>query len=114
MVNCLEEGGVYDCVYLDFSKAFDKVDYSILRRKLLDKKIKGDVATWLMDFVSNRAHKVWANGELSCVQRIVRGVPQGTVIGPILFLIMVDDIGNSAYNVNENSGGKNVENVEKH
>ena len=72
------------------------------------------MATWLMDFVSNRAHKVWAIGELSCVQRVVRGVPQGTVIGPILFLIMVDNIRNSAYNVNENSGVKNVENVEKH
>ena len=46
------------------------------------------------------------------MQRIVRGFPQGTVIGPILFLIMVDDIRNNAYNVNENNEGENVENVE--
>ena len=48
-----------------FSKVFDKLDYSILAKKLVKKKVLGKVGTWLMIFVSGRSHKLWANDELS-------------------------------------------------
>ena len=52
----------------------------------------GKIGTWLMNLITDRTHKVWANGELSYKSTVKSGVSQGTVIGPLLFLIMIDDI----------------------
>ncbi|CAL4163549.1 unnamed protein product, partial [Meganyctiphanes norvegica] len=79
-------------VYLDFAKAFDKVNHSILLKKIAKHKIKGKVGIWIKEFLNNRKYKVVANGEMSDVQDVLSGVPQGTVLAAVLFIMMIADI----------------------
>ena len=88
----LEEGVRMDTVYLDFAKAFDKVDHEILMEKLAENKIKGKLGKWIREFLRNRKYRVIVNGEKSEEQDVKSGVPQGTVLAAILFLIMIGDI----------------------
>ena len=68
------------------------MDHFILCNKLKDKRIGGLVGAWLHNFLSNRTLQVSANGALSKPAAVLSGVPQGTVLGPILFIIMISDI----------------------
>ena len=77
------EGLETDVIYLDFAKAFDKVDHEILIRKLSNSGIHGPVLRWLTDFLSNRYQTVHVNGRKSARALVKSGVPQGTVLGPI-------------------------------
>ena len=88
----LAEGVRIDTVYLDFAKAFDKVNHKILLEKIVKHKIKGKIGRWILEFLSNRKYKVVANGETSELQEVISGVPQGTVLAAILFVIMISDI----------------------
>ena len=90
----LEEGGGVDVVYLDFSKAFDKVEHGVLLHKLRDSKILGKVGVWLSRFLDSntRMQAVVVDGALSALSNVISGVPQGTVLGPILFLLHIADI----------------------
>ena len=88
----IAEGVRIDTVYLDFAKAFDKVNHNILIQKLVNHKVKGKLGIWIKEFLSNRKYKVVANGEMSEEQDVLSGVPQGTVLAAILFIIMISDI----------------------
>ena len=88
----IEEGTRVDTVFLDFSKAFDKVDHNILLQKIAEHKIKGKIGNWIKEFLKNRKFTVIANGEISEQEDVVSGVPQGTVLAAILFIIMISDI----------------------
>ena len=92
ILRMMEAGADVDVTYLDFSKAFDKVDLGVLLVKLRTMGIRGAVLTWLESFLMNRRQKVVVEGSSSCWNRVVSGVPQGTVLGPILFLAHVVDI----------------------
>ena len=81
-----------DSIYLDFAKAFDKVDHEILLKKLKMYGITGRVYNWIADFLSNRTQEVVINGFSSFIAMVISGVPQGTVLGPILFLIFLNDM----------------------
>ena len=88
----IEEGSRIDTIFLDFSKAFDKVNHDILLQKVAKHKIKGKIGIWLKEFLSNRKYRVVANGEKSDIQDVLSGVPQGTVLAALLFVIMISDI----------------------
>ena len=81
-----------DVVYLDFSKAFDKVDHGILLHKCRQMGITGKLGVWLHSFLTGREQRVAAAGEVSQLSAVISGVPQGSVLGPLLFLIHISDI----------------------
>ena len=90
----LVEGEGVDSVYLDFSKAFDKVETGVLLHKLRDSKVLGKVGVWLGKFLdsTHRKQAVAVEGRLSGLSPVISGVPQGTVLGPILFLWHISSI----------------------
>ena len=88
----MEEGVRMDTVFLDFSKAFDKVDHDLLLKKVIKHGIKGKIGMWLREFLINRKFTVIANGTVSDQEDVLSGVPQGTVLAAILFIIMISDI----------------------
>ncbi len=87
-----DEGDTVNIVYLGFAKAFDSVNHRLLLTQLKCYEIAPSVINWSEPYPRRRSFQVSANGPLSQVAEVVSGVPQGSVLGPILFVICVNDL----------------------
>ena len=88
----MDEGWAVDVFYLDLSKAFDTVPHERLLSKVEACGIRGSCLRWIQNFLNQRLQRVVGNGAESKWIDVLSGVPQGCILGPVLFLLYVNDI----------------------
>ena len=97
ILNALEKKEIPCCLFLDFAKAFDTVNHSILLQKLNHYGIRGNALSLIESYLKDRDQCVQVNNATSDFEFIKHGVPQGSILGPLLFLLYINDIAESSH-----------------
>ena len=91
----LDNGGLVDTIYLDMAKAFDRISHQKLTIKLRNYGFGGSLLKWFQSYLTDRRQRVTVLGAPSDTLPISSGVPQGSILGPALFLLYVNDLPDS-------------------
>ena len=86
----LDERKQVDAIFLDYSKAFDSVSFNCLLKELFDVGVRGKVLSWFRSYLTCRHHRTVIDGCESSLLPISSGVPQGSILGPLLFIIYIN------------------------
>jgi len=95
VTNYIDSGYPVDVIYLDFQKAFDKVPHRRLITKIEAHGIGGEVLRWIQSWLQGRRQRVVLGKQMSDWQDVLSGVPQGSVLGPLMFILYINDIDES-------------------
>lgn len=92
--HAIDTGNIVGAIFVDFTKAFDTINHHILLYKLEALGIRGPPLSLIRSYLTNRFQVVEINGRLSRPKLVIKGVPQGSILGPLLFLVYINDLPN--------------------